>query len=106
MLSFRPKTRHFSIRNVYFVGASTHPGTGVPICLAGARITSEQILGDLDMEFPWPQFGTVPLSKADQAQVNYLDQKQIATGLPGGHGLVVLIAVLAGCFLTMYVQTS
>lgn len=41
------------MRNAYFVGASTHPGTGVPIVLAGAKITAEQILGDKKMEVPW-----------------------------------------------------
>lgn len=35
------------------MGASTHPGTGVPIVLAGAKITSTQILQDLRMEIPW-----------------------------------------------------
>ncbi|EFQ99082.1 phytoene dehydrogenase [Nannizzia gypsea CBS 118893] len=44
VLSFRPKTKHDSINGLYFVGASTHPGTGVPICLAGSKIVCEQIL--------------------------------------------------------------
>jgi phytoene desaturase (3,4-didehydrolycopene-forming) len=38
---------------VYFVGASTHPGTGVPIVLAGAKITSMQILEDRGITIPW-----------------------------------------------------
>ncbi|OJD37351.1 phytoene dehydrogenase [Diplodia corticola] len=46
VLSFRPGTRHPRARGLYFVGASTHPGTGVPICLAGSRVTAEQVLGD------------------------------------------------------------
>ncbi|KAI9893084.1 MAG: hypothetical protein M1814_000631 [Vezdaea aestivalis] len=53
VLSFRPPTRHSSFESLYFVGASTHPGTGVPICLAGSKITSEQILKDHKMEIPW-----------------------------------------------------
>ena len=57
VLSFRPKTKHASIRDLYFVGASTHPGTGVPIVLAGSKITSDQILGDLGMVKPWPASG-------------------------------------------------
>jgi len=32
---------------LYFVGASTRPGNGVPLVLMGAKITSERILGDL-----------------------------------------------------------
>jgi phytoene desaturase (3,4-didehydrolycopene-forming) len=57
VLSFRPKTKHRSIEDLYFVGASTHPGTGVPIVLAGAKLVSEQILQDLHQEFriPWGQ---------------------------------------------------
>lgn len=53
VLSFRPHTKHDSIDRLYFVGASTHPGTGVPVVLAGAKLTSEQILDDFDMEKPW-----------------------------------------------------
>lgn len=55
VLSFRPKTKHNSIDGMYFVGASTHPGTGVPIVLAGAKLVAEQVLEGLDMEarVPW-----------------------------------------------------
>uniref|UniRef100_A0A0B7JVI2 Phytoene desaturase n=1 Tax=Bionectria ochroleuca TaxID=29856 RepID=A0A0B7JVI2_BIOOC len=45
VLWFRPKTKAPELESTYFVGASTHPGTGVPIVLAGAKITAEQILG-------------------------------------------------------------
>lgn len=44
VLSFRPKTQHPNIDRLYFVGASTHPGTGVPIVLAGAKIVTEDLL--------------------------------------------------------------
>jgi len=53
VLAFRPKTKHPQIDGVYFVGASTHPGTGVPIVLAGAKITVEQVLGDRGESVPW-----------------------------------------------------
>lgn len=53
VLSFRPRTKHASYKGLYFVGASTHPGTGVPIVLAGSKMTTEQILEDLGMERPW-----------------------------------------------------
>ncbi|KAF3481706.1 phytoene dehydrogenase [Arthroderma uncinatum] len=43
VLSFRPKTKHDTISGLYFAGASTHPGTGVPVCLAGSKIVSQQI---------------------------------------------------------------
>lgn len=41
------------IRGLYMVGASAHPGTGVPICLAGGRLVAEQVLEDLSMDVPW-----------------------------------------------------
>lgn len=53
VLAFRPSTKHANIKNLYFVGASTHPGTGVPIVLAGSKITGEQILSDRGIERPW-----------------------------------------------------
>jgi phytoene desaturase (3,4-didehydrolycopene-forming) len=53
VLAFRPKTKHPQIKGVYFVGASTHPGTGVPIVLAGAKITAEQILRERGEVIPW-----------------------------------------------------
>jgi phytoene dehydrogenase-like protein len=42
----RPQNRHRRYRNLYFVGASTHPGTGLPIVLLSARLTTERILQD------------------------------------------------------------
>lgn len=39
----RPQNRHQQYRNLYFVGASTHPGTGLPIVLLSARLTTERI---------------------------------------------------------------
>lgn len=44
VLSFRPKIKHPDIQNLYFVGASTHPGAGVPVALMSAKVTSEIIL--------------------------------------------------------------
>lgn len=53
VLAFRPRTKARGLANAYFVGASTHPGTGVPIVLAGARITTEQILEEKGIAVPW-----------------------------------------------------
>jgi len=47
VLSFRPKIKHSSIQGLFFVGASTHPGAGVPVSLASAKIVSEAIIADL-----------------------------------------------------------
>jgi phytoene desaturase len=40
----RPHNRHKQYKNLYFTGASTHPGTGLPIVLLSARLTTERIL--------------------------------------------------------------
>ncbi|KAL8727952.1 MAG: hypothetical protein Q9166_005717 [cf. Caloplaca sp. 2 TL-2023] len=53
VLCFRPKTKHPSIEGLHFVGASAHPGTGVPIVLAGAKLTSDQVLKGFGMKKPW-----------------------------------------------------
>jgi len=42
----RPHNRHARYGNLYFVGASTHPGTGVPIVLISARLVMERILSE------------------------------------------------------------
>ncbi len=46
---FRPSNRHMHYRNLYFVGASTRPGTGIPTALVSARLAAERILDDLGM---------------------------------------------------------
>jgi phytoene desaturase len=40
----RPHNRHARYRNLYFVGASTHPGAGLPTVLLSARLATERIL--------------------------------------------------------------
>ncbi len=41
---FRPHNHHSRFRNLYFVGSSTHPGTGVPMVLVSSRFAAERIL--------------------------------------------------------------
>ena len=48
----RPQRRKH-VQNLYMVGASSHPGTGVPICLAGGRLVAEQVLEDNRIDVPW-----------------------------------------------------
>lgn len=47
MAYFRPSNRHPRYRNVYFVGASTHPGTGVPMAMVSGRLVAERITADV-----------------------------------------------------------
>jgi phytoene desaturase len=42
----RPHNRHSRYHNLYFVGASTHPGTGVPTVLISAELAAKRILED------------------------------------------------------------
>jgi phytoene dehydrogenase-like protein len=42
----RPHNTHRRYRNLYFVGASTHPGTGMPTVLVSARHVTERVLRD------------------------------------------------------------
>ncbi|KAK7743846.1 phytoene dehydrogenase AL-1 [Cytospora paraplurivora] len=53
VLCFRPSVRAKGLERTYFVGASAYPGTGVPIVLAGAKITAEEILKDAGIQAPW-----------------------------------------------------
>ncbi|RWS24480.1 phytoene desaturase-like protein, partial [Leptotrombidium deliense] len=46
MLCFRPSTRCKIFKNLYFVGASTQPGTGVPVVLCSAKLAANQINED------------------------------------------------------------
>lgn len=39
----RPKNRHPHYHNLYFAGGSTHPGSGLPLVLMSARLTTERI---------------------------------------------------------------
>ena len=39
----RHPNRLAAVRNLYFVGGSVHPGGGIPLCLASARIVCDRI---------------------------------------------------------------
>ena len=45
---FRPDNRHERYENVYFVGASTRPGTGMPTAMISARLVSRRIMEELE----------------------------------------------------------
>ena len=48
----RPHNRHRRYSNLYFVGSSTHPGTGMPMALLSARLTTERILKEMGAPTP------------------------------------------------------
>lgn len=45
---FRPHNRHSRYHNLYFTGASTHPGTGMPTAMVSGRLSAQRILDDLN----------------------------------------------------------
>lgn len=96
VLSFRPGTKHRDIKSLYFVGASTHPGTGVPIVLAGSKITTGQILNDLGMVQPWSP-GFHP-----KKNVSTLD-KEGKVPMDLNRTIVLLLFLL---LLTVYIYSS
>ncbi|HEV8190906.1 MAG TPA: phytoene desaturase family protein [Ktedonobacterales bacterium] len=51
----RPHNRHPHYHNLYFVGASTHPGTGVPTALVCARMVADRIAEDWQAGLPVEQ---------------------------------------------------
>ncbi len=44
----RPGSRHPHLRNLYFAGASTHPGSGVPTAMVSGRLAARRILEEWD----------------------------------------------------------
>ncbi|MCM1991581.1 phytoene desaturase family protein [Oceanirhabdus seepicola] len=45
---FRPHIKHNKIRNLYFTGGSTHPGTGVSLVLLNSKLVEECVLRDME----------------------------------------------------------
>lgn len=100
VLSFRPKTKHAKYKGLYFVGASTHPGTGVPICFAGSKITTEQILDNLRMQVPWVRNGEQD-SNAKGKKVEVKDIDRIHSGPSTLTLLLVALLLTFVFYLTM-----
>ena len=46
----RPRNRHARYGNLYFVGASTHPGTGVPTAMISGRLVAQRIADEHAIE--------------------------------------------------------
>jgi phytoene desaturase len=45
---FRPSNRHPRYGNLYFVGASTRPGTGIPTAMVSGRLVARRIMDELE----------------------------------------------------------
>jgi phytoene desaturase (3,4-didehydrolycopene-forming) len=92
VLCFRPKTKHSSIEGLHFVGASTHPGTGVPIVLAGARIVAAEVLKEYRKRIPWEEVDgkATEVKDIDKVQGN------------GGLGVYYLVVIAFAIFIWMF----
>lgn len=44
---FRPRNKHSRYHNLYFVGASTHPGTGLPTAMVSGRLAAQRMIDEL-----------------------------------------------------------
>lgn len=44
--AFRPRNKDEVIKNLYYVGASTTPGTGIPMVIISSKLTTERIIKD------------------------------------------------------------
>jgi len=62
MAYFRPGNRHARYRNLYFVGASTHPGTGIPTVLISSRLVTERILKSVASDLRTPSGRPAPVT--------------------------------------------
>jgi phytoene desaturase len=54
---FRPHNRSEEIKNLYFVGAGTHPGAGLPGVLLSAEATAKLVIEDLRSPRPSQSIG-------------------------------------------------
>lgn len=47
LAAFRPALKDAKVQGLYFTGASTRPGNGVPLCMISATLVSQRVLKDL-----------------------------------------------------------
>ncbi len=66
---FRTHNRDDVLKNLYFVGAGTHPGAGIPGVVGSAKATAKLMLADLGASDPavWPSNGGPVLEVAEAA---------------------------------------
>nr|XP_031860064.1 uncharacterized protein CI109_004427 [Kwoniella shandongensis]KAA5527136.1 hypothetical protein CI109_004427 [Kwoniella shandongensis] len=100
VLAFRQQARHPTLKNAYFVGASAHPGTGVPIAIAGARLCTLAILEDQkqslpDSYKPLPSKKTM-LDRPRSRDVLYVVEDWFSTFFPYLLGAFIAIIALLG----------
>ena len=103
VLAFRPATRAKGFHGAYFVGASTHPGTGVPIVLAGSRLTAEQILDDHDIPVPWRGLSS---NIQDQGVLQDENTAELDRLKPPRVSMIAILVVLIPFWVVLYFCSS
>ena len=53
MLFSRPRNRYEDVDGMYLVGGGTHPGSGLPVIIESAKITSKILCGDFKVKPDW-----------------------------------------------------
>lgn len=64
---FRPANQDPTLKNLFFVGASTQPGTGLPMVMLSARLVVERILAHAAESRPVPAHPAVPRPATQEA---------------------------------------
>lgn len=77
----------------------TLTGTGVPVCLAGAKVTAEQILDHAKISIPWTSNEKRESMLKEKASVGALDVKKgsVSLSLP-----TLLIMLFVALFAFLY----
>lgn len=78
MLHRRPRNRFEDLDRVYLVGGGTHPGSGLPVILESARISTRLLLADLGV--------------AERAPRRLAETEPFARPAPAGAGALAAIA--------------
>ena len=92
-----------SIEGLYMVGASTHPGTGMPIVLAGGKLVAEQVLTDLGMDLPWRD----AWSESEERMLGKADKTGYAIDRLHGkseHGWLQALLIGLFCFIIAFLR--
>ena len=66
---FRPNNRSEDIKNLYFVGANTHPGAGVPGVLLTAETTIKLVVKDFSLDSSNESVACILTAKQAQADI-------------------------------------
>ncbi|KAF7196848.1 Phytoene desaturase, partial [Pseudocercospora fuligena] len=96
------RRRGRDVEGLYMVGASAHPGTGVPICLAGGGLVAKQICEDYGVKVPWAD-GEVKTKRDGR-----LDKMERPVWLDNWEQwclIVFLIAVIPWLLMWVWVKT-